>query len=148
MEIERNAVRLGRRHEWAVYAILSLVFASGAGWAWLHHFARTSGQFGETSRPLESWLQKAHGATSMLALILFGTLFVTHIQRGWQARRNRRSGGSLFILFAFLVVTGYALYYSGNETFRALASSTHLWVGLFFPAIVALHVWRGKKSRL
>ena len=83
----------------------------------------------------------------MLALILLGTLLVFHIPLAWRARRNRRTGGSLFAVLAFLIGTGYALYYSGSEGLRAWMSWSHLWVGLALPLFIALHVWRGKRTR-
>ena len=145
---ERNAIRLSRPHEWTVYAVLSLVFVSGAAWGWLQHFGRHAGQFGQSAHPMEPWMQKVHGGSAMLALILLGTLLISHVWRAWQARRNRRTGGLLFIIFALLIVSGYALYYSGNENVRVLVSRTHLWIGLLFPLLVILHVWRGKRTRL
>lgn len=147
MDTARNGIRLSRRHEWSVYAILALVFISGAAWAWLHYFAQRAGEFGESPHPAELWMQRLHGASAMLALVLLGTLLVFHIPLAWRARRNRRTGGSLFAVFAILIATGYALYYSGDERLRVWISWSHLWLGLVLPLIVAIHVWRGKWSR-
>jgi hypothetical protein len=144
--MRQNAVRLSRPHEWLVYMISALVFVSGAAWAWLHYLRQSPGEFGVTANPLELWMQRLHGAAAMLALVLLGTLLVFHIPGAWRARRNRRTGTSLALLFGFLIVTGYALYYSGNEQLRTWASSSHLWVGLAAPLFIAIHVWRGKRS--
>ncbi len=143
----RNEIRLTRSHEWSVYLILALVFISGAAWAWLQHFARRAGEFGESPHPAELWMQRLHGASAMLALILFGTLLVYHIPLAWRARRNSRTGSSLFAIFVFLTLSGYALYYSGNERLRAWMSWSHLWVGCALPLFGALHVWCGKRGR-
>ncbi len=83
----------------------------------------------------------------MLVLLLLGTLLVSHIPGAWQARRNRRTGSILAITLGFLIVTGYALYYAGDERLRAWASWSHLSVGLALPFLLAIHVWRGKGSR-
>jgi len=141
-----NGIRLGRRHEWSVYVVLAIVFSSGVVWAWLHHFARRAGEFGESGHPAELWMQKVHGASAMFALIVLGSLLVFHIPRAWRAKRNRPTGSSLFALFAFLAGSGYALYYSGGESLRAWMSWSHLWVGIALPVFVALHVWRGKRA--
>jgi hypothetical protein len=143
--MKRSAVRLSRAHEWSVYVILAFVFVSGAAWAWLHHFERNRSEFGVTAHPAELWMQRLHGAAAMLALVLIGTLLLSHILRGWRARRNRRTGMSLAAVLGFLIGTGYALYYAGNESLRAWASWSHLWVGLALPLIIAVHVWRGKR---
>jgi cation transport ATPase len=142
-----NAIRLSRTHEWSVYVILALVFVSGAVWAWLQHFGRATSEFGVGAHPAELWMQRLHGAAAMLALVLFGTLLLSHMLAAWRAGRNRRTGMSLAILFGILIATGYALYYVGNEQLRAWASWGHLWVGLALPLIVAVHVLRGKQSR-
>ena len=146
MDMKPNAIRLSRPHEWSVYIIFALVFVSGAAWAWLHYLRRDATEFGVTANPVELWMQRLHGATAMLALVLLGTLLVLHIPRAWRARRNRRTGTSLVLLFGFLIATGYALYYSGNEQLRVWASWSHLWIGLAAPLLIAIHVWRGKRS--
>jgi hypothetical protein len=138
-------IKLSRRHEWSVYAIIALVFSSGAAWAWLHHFARRVGEFGESPHPAELWMQKLHGASAMLSLILLGTILVSHIPLAWRARRNQRTGTSLFAVLVFLIGTGYALYYSGNEWLRDWLGWGHLWIGVALPLLLALHVWRGKR---
>jgi cation transport ATPase len=144
--MKQNAVRLSRPHEWSVYIIFALVFVSGAAWGCVHYLKRAASDFGVTANPLELWMQRLHGATAMLALILLGTLLVFHIPGAWRARRNRRTGTSLALIFGFLIATGYALYYSGNERLRMWASWSHLWIGLVAPLFIAIHVWRGKRS--
>jgi hypothetical protein len=144
--MKQNAVRLSRPHEWSVYIIFALVFVSGAAWGCVHYLKRDASDFGVTANPLELWMQRLHGATAMLALILLGTLLVFHIPGAWRARRNRRTGTSLALIFGFLIATGYALYYSGNERLRMWASWSHLWIGLVAPLFIAIHVWRGKRS--
>ena len=140
-----NRIRLSRRHEWSVYATIALVFSSGAAWAWLHHFAQRAGEFGESAHPAELWMQKLHGASAMLSLILLGTMLVSHVPLAWRAQRNRPTGTSLFAVLAFLIGTGYALYYSGNDRLRDWLGWGHLWIGVALPLFLALHVWRGKR---
>jgi divalent metal cation (Fe/Co/Zn/Cd) transporter len=142
----RNRIKLSRRHEWSVYVVLAFVFGSGAAWAWLHHFVRRMGEFGESAHPAELWMQKVHGASAMLALVVLGSLLVLHIPQAWRARRNRPTGSWLFALVTFLAASGYALYYSGSEPLRAGMSWSHLWVGIALPFFIALHVWRGKRA--
>ena len=91
-------------------------------------------------------MQRLHGASAMLVLIVLGTLLVFHIPLAWRVKRNRRTGALLFAASALLVGTGYALYYSGSERFRPWISWTHLWMGIIFPVFLALHVWRGKRT--
>ena len=142
----RNSIRLSNRHEWFAYAISASVFATGAAWAWLHYFGTSPNEFGPSS-PAESWMLKAHGAAAMAVLVLLGTLLPMHIKFAWRAGRNLRTGLSLLGLFGFLALTGYGLYYAGGERFRFWTSTAHIWIGLALPAIMLVHVWRGKKTR-
>jgi len=143
--MRRSVIRLSRRHEWFAYAVSAAVFLTGAAWAWLHYFA-VPDKFGSTN-PAETWLLKAHGAAAMLVLILLGTLLPLHMKFALRAGRNLRTGLTLFGVFSFLSVTGYGLYYAGDEHLRAGTSAAHLWVGLSLPVIMSLHIWRGKTTR-
>ena len=144
--MRRNSIQLSFRHECFAYAVSASVFATGAAWAWLHYFGVSPNEFGAAS-PAESWMLKAHGATAMAVLVLLGTLLPMHVKFAWRAGRNLRTGLCLLSLFAFLVVTGYGLYYAGGERLRFWTSAAHLWVGLALPLIMLLHVGRGKKTR-
>ena len=145
--MRRSVIKLSRRHEWAVYGIIALVFLSGAAWAWLHFFVRSVSEFGESANPAESWMLKVHGAAAMAVLVIIGTLLPFHAKFAWRANRNRRTGSTLLATLGILTVTGYGLYYSGSDRLRAWTSNAHLFVGLALPIFLALHVWRGKRSR-
>lgn len=141
--MRRNAFQLSRRHKAALYVITAAVFLSGVGWAWLHHFFRTEGEFGPELHPAEPWLLKAHGAAAMAILLILGTLFPIHVKRSWLARQNRASGIGLLAFFGVLTLSGYGLYYAGSEGFRALTSAVHLWIGLALPVVLIGHIARG-----
>ena len=84
-------------------------------------------------------LMKIHGAAAMAGMVLLGTLLARHVPCGWKKRANRISGAALLTALLWLVVSGYALYYSGNESLRALASQTHFWIGVALAVVLALH---------
>lgn len=145
--MRRSVIRLSRRHEWTVYLVVTAVFITGVAWIWLHYFVRGSVEFGNAPHPAEPWLMKLHGAAAMAMLIVLGTLLPYHAKFAWRAGRNRRTGSTVLAIFAFLIATGYGLYYSGDERLRAWISNAHLYIGLALPVVIALHVWRGKKTR-
>lgn len=145
--MRRNTFQLSRRHKLALYAGTGLVFITGAAWAGLHWFAAVEGEFGPDFHPAEPWLLKAHGAAAMAVLVLLGTLLPIHVKRGWQARHNRLSGGSLLAFFGLLTLSGYGLYYLGEENARAVTSLAHIWIGLALPAVLAWHIVRGYHLR-
>lgn len=145
--MRRNSVRLSRRHEWFVYAVAAAVFFTGAAWAAVHYLLAPPNDFGIAGAG-QSWCLKLHGAAAMAVLVLLGSLLPLHLKFAWRAGRNLRTGLSLLALLAFLVFTGYGLYYFGDERLRAWTSAAHLWVGLMLPVIMSMHVWRGKTSRV
>jgi hypothetical protein len=145
--MRRNSLQLSRRHRSLLYLSILVLFLTGVAWAWLHYFHRIEGEFGPEFHPAAPWLLKAHGAAAMVSLIVLGTLLVVHVQRGWQAKLNRGSGTGLLCVFGVLIVSGYALYYVGEERFRALASNIHLWVGLALPVVLIAHIILGRRLR-
>jgi O-antigen ligase len=135
---------LKRFHRFSLYGVLTLLFVSGAIWAYFHYLAPRPEEFAAKAK---SWSLKAHGAAAMASLVLIGTVLATHVKFAWRAGRNRINGILLLSTLGVLVVTGYALYYAGGERLRAWTSWIHLGIGLALPAIVVLHVWVGRGTR-
>jgi hypothetical protein len=89
---------------------------------------------------------KLHGAGAFLALLALGSLLAQHIRFGWSARRNRTSGSLLGGFAALIVLTGYGLYYAG-EDLREWSKWTHLALGTLAFIAPPLHVWLGRRTR-
>ena len=89
-------------------------------------------------------LMKIHGAAAMAGMVLLGMLLARHVPCGWKKGASRISGAALLVALLWLVISGYALYYSGSESLRALASQTHFWIGVTLAAVFGLHQgWAG-----
>jgi hypothetical protein len=140
-----DSIRLSQRHKVAFYTVLGVVFASGVIWVWLHYFARTENDFGAS--PTQTWVLTIHGLFAAASLLLIGSLLPLHVKYAWRARRNRSNGIFFISIVALLILSGYALYYIGNERLRAWTSWIHLIAGLVFPILLVLHIWRGRASR-
>jgi len=141
-----GGVRLSSFHERWVVGIALALFATGALWIVFHYFVTVPSEFGEHRHPLETWWLRLHGAAAMAFLVVFGTLFSVHIRGAWRLRRNRVTGVVMLSLASLLVVSGYGLYYSGEETLRQWTSVVHWIIGLAaLPAFVA-HVVTGKRG--
>ena len=82
----------------------------------------------------------------MAALILLGAL-LNHIRRGWTAGKNRRSGVTLLAVYLFLILTGYGLYYCGDEQLRTIISRSHTWIGFGLVILIPGHVLLGRALR-
>ena len=92
------------------------------------------------------WLLKTHGGAAMGSLIVFGWLIPSHLQIGWKKRQNRLPGSLITAAYLLLALSGYGLYYFGGETLRSLTVWAHCIIGICFPALLAWHIWMGRKK--
>ena len=143
--MRRNSVKLTLRHKVWLYATTALLYLTGAAWGWLHYLQAGADEFGGYSAA-EPWLMKLHGAAAMAVLVVLGTLLPNHVRFAWHARRNRPNGIGLIGILAFLIASGYGLYYFGDEQLRRWTSWSHLAIGLALPAVIVLHIWSGRRS--
>jgi len=115
----------------SLYAVLVALLASGA--LWEAGIAR-------------AMLIKVHGAAAMASLVALGALLARHVTRGWAAKANRTTGVVMLAALLWLVVSGYLLYYAGDDALRSYAGQTHFWVGLALAGMFALHQGRQARS--
>jgi cytochrome b561 len=137
-----DSIRLKRFHRYFLYAVLALLFFSGAAWACFNYFLTT-----EDVAAAKAWALKVHGAAAMVTLVLIGTILTAHVRFAWRASRNRSSGSLFLGAFGILTVTGYGLYYAAGERLRAWTSWIHLGVGLAVPILLVVHILLGKGTR-
>jgi hypothetical protein len=137
---------LNRALRAALYVALVLLLATGI--AWLFVDARSNpfqpGGGGEAG----ALLLAVHGGVAMVFLVLLGALIPMHMQGNWARDRNRWTGVVMLAINAVLILTAYALYYSGSDMFRTWASDLHIAAGLLLPLWLGVHVWLGWRARL
>ena len=151
MEVSANVqrippelIRLKPFNRRLLYGVLALLFFSGAAWAYWDDLVPSPGDFEVRAK---AWSMKIHGAAAMAILVLLGMLLTRHVRFAWHGRRNRGNGSLFLGTFALLTITGYGLYYAGDETLRAWTSWIHLAVGLGLPLFLIFHIWLGKRTR-
>jgi hypothetical protein len=135
----RKSESLGRFNRWALYIVGIGVWLSGGLWLLYHYFFERQGEFGPTANPLEPWWLKLHGAFAFAAVWVFGLLWGVHITKAWPRKRRRWSGGALTGVFALLIVSGYLLYYIGDDKVRPIVSVLHWGIGLACPVFFLFH---------
>lgn len=135
-------VRLTRRRLYTLYFLFLTLCISGIVWLWAHDFPHAD-LF--DASPYESWSMKVHGATTMLWLLLLGSVLHEHARRAWQLGRNRGSGALLATSMAFLIVSAWGLYYLGDENWRRIDAILHWGMGLTALPLIYLHQWLGRR---
>lgn len=138
--------RAHRRGVYLLLALTALLLASGLAWLVFDAMFTVENEFGPVKHPLQAWMLRVHGAFAMAMLVAFGALLPNHVRPFWSARRNRRAGVVLLALVLGLALTGYLLYYLGDEAWRVLTARIH-WIGgvalaLAFPP----HMAFGKRT--
>jgi hypothetical protein len=135
-----RSARIPGARRLGVYAVGAGIWLTGGLWLLFHHFLRREGPLGLlATHPLEAWSLRLHGLFAFAAVWIFGLLWGVHVAQGWSIRRRRSSGGVLVGVAVLLVVTGYLLYYLGDERLRAATSLVHWIVGLGCPLAFAVH---------
>ncbi len=136
--MQRSSFRLSRPLKATVYLAFGVLVLTGAVLMFPDHLPTS-----ETWEKFPALSRKIHGGAAMLALLVLGAL-TAHVKRGWKAAQNRFSGVALLALNAFLIGTGYGLYYAAEEDFRAWLIRWHGWIGLGTVVLLPAHVLVGR----
>ena len=143
--MRRRGFRLSRRQQWLVYVSGSALWFTGICWAWIQHLDK-AGRAGDALRQIKPWLLEIHGFSAVTFVLVLGTLLPTHVRRAWHAHKNRGNGVCFLLATGLLTLSGYALYYLGNEHWRAVTSRIHLWLGVAIPALLLWHIFSGRNA--
>src|ERR1700730_6528776 len=133
--MRKSTMQLRNTPRALAYPALAVLYLSGIVWMIV--------QAADNAGALPGLLSKIHGAAAMLALVLLGYL-VTHIRKGWKAKKNRLSGATLLSVYLFLILSGYGLYYAGDEDLRHFISNWHAWIGVGMVALLPVHIIVGR----
>jgi hypothetical protein len=139
-------LRLDRYFRRVLYGAVAILFITGVGWILADQMKETDN--GEAWQTSAAWLLTVHGGIAMAILMLLGALVPLHVQRAWRSRRNRLMGVAMLLVNGALVATSYALYYAGSDVLRPWISNSHIGFGLALPALLLIHVFTGRRSRL
>jgi cation transport ATPase len=150
--VQRSDVRTvsriaARRPELWLYATGTLLWASGLGWLASHYLVSSRDAFMELSHPWDAAWLRLHGAAMLAFLVALGALLPTHIAPAWRRRTNRRSGLVMLIVVAVLALTGYGLYYAGDERLRPWISTIHWGVGVCAVLALLAHRVLGRRRQ-
>lgn len=139
MNVALHSVRLHPARRWLTYGVGIGLWTTGVLWLVFHYFLAQQTAFGPAPHPLEFWWRAAHGFFGFASLWTFGLLWSAHIVGAWKSGRHRVSGGAVFVLLAWLIGSGYLLYYLGSDEVIADVSLLHWSVGLVLPVPFLIH---------
>ena len=137
-------IRLNKTHEYTIYLISVIVIISGFLWLYFDFFVRVETEYSLLVHPLQNIFLILHGTSSLIFLILLGSVLPNHVLKAWKIKNNRLSGGSFLFLFTILILTGVGLFYSGVEDNRRILSILHWVIGILFPIFFIIHIYLGK----
>ena len=131
-------LKLPRWHKQTLYTAFGILLISGIAWL-LMHYGRDADSL---PSPLEAWVMRLHGLSSMVMLMALGMVLGQHIPSGWRLSRmagrpaQKRSGLWLSGALALAALTAYGLYYLVPESWHALTGWAHALL-----AAAALPLW-------
>jgi hypothetical protein len=138
---------LSRRRRWLTYSVLGGLWATGAVWLVLRYGLQRPGEFGPAPHPLQPWVLRTHALFAFATLWLGGLLWAIHIAPTWR-RGHRRVSGILTIASLLLLVgSGYLLYYTGDDRWRAGVSAVHWIIGLLALVPFLVHLLHDRRHR-
>ncbi len=132
-------IHLSTRGKLLVNGVGLATWLSGAAWLVEHYLVQSRDAYGLPGNAFEPWWLKLHGAAAFLALWTGGLLWGIHIVKAWHTRHHRWSGGTLSAALLILIITGYLLYYVGDERARGIVSRLHWILGLLIPLPYLVH---------
>jgi hypothetical protein len=130
----------------AVLVSCALLWLSGAVWLGVHFALEQPTPFGPLPNPWEPVLLRVHGLLAVAGVFLLGWVTADHLSVRRREGRNYRSGVLLAGTAAFLVLSGYALYYT-TGTVHEVAARTHEFLGVGSIAAALAHWWRNRPPR-
>jgi hypothetical protein len=122
------------------YGVTFILWLTGTIWLFFRYGVPVEDEFGPQTHSAQTMMLKIHGLAAMAFLFIVGEL-IHHIRPGWRRKQQRPSGASLLFFSGFLILTGWGLYYAGDERFRNWMSAMHSIIGFLLPVIIFLHVW-------
>jgi Ni,Fe-hydrogenase I cytochrome b subunit len=144
MRLDKSVLRkngssaIPEKRRYLIYLIAILTLTTGAVWLIFHYFVRSVDQFGfENPHPFQRPWLVAHAWAGLCAVWMFGVLWPSHIKKAWRRGLRLVTGSTVFLMILILIVTGYALYYIGDDKFRETISLLHWIIGI----IAAVQFW-------
>lgn len=127
-------MRLNPTLRWLLLAAVILLLISGGVWSFLDEFQRAAAH----------WMLALHGGAAMASLLVIGAILGHHSLLSWRRKINRFSGAITLLTLGVLIVTAFALYYTGSDQVRDWTVWVHTAAGAALPVVLMLHAIVGR----
>jgi hypothetical protein len=137
-KIKTIGIKMPALQKWNVYIFSILLAVTGLWWTLLHEVVISK------NLKLMHQLTMLHGIVALFCLIIFGSVITQHVRLAWITKRNRISGGLVFLSIFLIALTGLGLYYA-NEDLHDFYKWVHLALGIAAIILMPLHIVMGRK---
>ncbi len=126
-----------------------LVGGTGLVYAWMLYFMSPVDEFSVVNHRLQPEVQHAHIWLAPLLVFGIGLIWRSHIWKHYSGGRaqRRRSGLTLLVVFAPMIVSGYLIQTAVGDTWRSIWIGVHLASSGLFLLGYAVHRWAASRSR-
>lgn len=139
-----------RGEAWSLHVSNGLVAGTGAVYAWMRYFAEPTDPYAVVNHPWQPHLQHAHILVAPLLLFACGVIFKRHVwarvRSGFEPRRP--TGLVLALMLAPMVVSGYALQTTGDETWNRIWVWVHVATSVLWIVGYAVHLLSPRPARV
>ena len=132
-------MRLAPSLRWSLYATTAVLFGSGIVWLAVRYLPVAA----PLPRAAAAVSMRVHGGAVMALLALAGGAVALHVPGAWRERKNLVPGIAISFTLIVLTLTGYGLYYLGDDSAREALSLLHWLFGLALAPVLVWHVLAG-----
>jgi hypothetical protein len=136
--LSKFPLRLPNWQRITIYIVGMVVAVSGLLWLSITQLRDPDDIF-SVWLSVERTVRTVHGSIALAMLAIIGSVLPVHVRLGWRGKLNRISGTSLLATLALLALTGGALYYMADDTWRFVTIWMHQIVGVLSIAICIIH---------
>jgi hypothetical protein len=141
---------VSRLEAWAMHLAIALVGGTGLVYAWMIYLAKPTDPYSPVHHPWQPHLQHLHILVAPLLVFAAGLIWRRHVWAKWRAGvpDARRSGLTLALSLAPMVISGYLVQTSVDDSWRKIWGVVHLaasglWVlGYLVHQVLALRMRR------
>ncbi len=130
-----------RGQAWAIHLSNLLVGGTGVVYGWMRYFATPTDEFAIVNHPWQPALQHAHVLSAPALVFAIGLVWSAHVWQRWRKgfAVHRKSGLAMAWMFFPMIVSGYAVQVSVDESWRLAWVWVHVVTSLVWLLFGLIH---------